>query len=513
VLLARLGALAEDGQITALGREMCRLPVHPRLSRMVLAAHARGFGAEACTMAALLGERDLRAGSQFNEQFGQSGQSRERAHGGDDQVGPSDVLLLLELFDEAQRARFDRDRLRRQGVDAGAALLVDRVRGQLARALGLREGRQGRQNRTRAAELPASAASAASAEEALLFAVLCGFPDRVAKRRGREGSAPSPEVVLCGGGSAVLSPRSAVKEAPLVVVVDAEERDAGPGPGRPGLSRGRGRVTVRLASAIEEDWLLELPLSTSFGLAEGTEVTWTAAAERVETTSWLRYDKLTLSESRTPEKAGDPAVERVLREAALFAGPDAFADGADGEGLDRLVRRLAFAATHLPDSGLLPPGDDTKRQALSDLCTGRKSFAELRAASLLDAVRARCGLSGPDGPARERLLREVAPEHVVLPGGRRVRVEYSASQDQPPFIASRLQDFFGMAAGPAVARGKVPLLLHLLAPSGRPVQVTSDLPGFWTRHYPAIRRELCRRYPRHSWPEDPRTAAPPAARK
>ena len=70
-----------------------------------------------------------------------------------------------------------------------------------------------------------------------------------------------------------------------------------------------------------------------------------------------------------------------------------------------------------------------------------------------------------------------------------------------------------MAAGPAVAGGRVPLVLHLLAPNQRAVQVTTDLAGFWDRHYPAIRRELMRRYPRHAWPEDPRTATPPAPRK
>jgi ATP-dependent helicase HrpB len=89
-----------------------------------------------------------------------------------------------------------------------------------------------------------------------------------------------------------------------------------------------------------------------------------------------------------------------------------------------------------------------------------------------------------------------------------VRIQYEAGK--PPWIESRLQDFFGAAAGPAVAGGRVPLVLHLLAPNQRAVQVTTDLSGFWDRHYPAIRRELMRRYPRHAWPEDPRTAAPPA---
>ncbi len=94
-----------------------------------------------------------------------------------------------------------------------------------------------------------------------------------------------------------------------------------------------------------------------------------------------------------------------------------------------------------------------------------------------------------------------------LPGGRQVKVNYEPGK--PPWIESRLQDFFGMADGPKVVNGRVPLTLHLLAPNQRAVQVTTDLAGFWERHYPAIRKELGRKYPRHFWPEDGRSAAPP----
>jgi ATP-dependent helicase HrpB len=92
-----------------------------------------------------------------------------------------------------------------------------------------------------------------------------------------------------------------------------------------------------------------------------------------------------------------------------------------------------------------------------------------------------------------------------------VKVQYGDGS-RPPWIESRLQDFFGMAEGPRLAGGRVPLVLHLLAPNQRAVQVTSDLAGFWERHYPALRRELMRRYPRHAWPEDPLRAQPPAPR-
>jgi ATP-dependent helicase HrpB len=114
-------------------------------------------------------------------------------------------------------------------------------------------------------------------------------------------------------------------------------------------------------------------------------------------------------------------------------------------------------------------------------------------------------------PESARLLARELPERVTLPGGRSVPVHYLSGQ--PPWIASRLQDFFGMREGPALARGRVPLVLHLLAPNQRAVQVTQDLAGFWSRHYPSLRRELGRRYPRHAWPEDPLLASPPPPRR
>ncbi|MEN9577417.1 MAG: hypothetical protein RJA70_426, partial [Pseudomonadota bacterium] len=108
---------------------------------------------------------------------------------------------------------------------------------------------------------------------------------------------------------------------------------------------------------------------------------------------------------------------------------------------------------------------------------------------------------------QQRALSQDVPQSLSIPGGRQLTVHYEAGK--PPWIASRLQDFFGMKQGPRICRGRLPLTLHLLAPNQRAVQVTSDLPGFWERHYSEIRQELRRRYPRHPWPEDGATAEPP----
>lgn len=211
----------------------------------------------------------------------------------------------------------------------------------------------------------------------------------------------------------------------------------------------------------------------------------------MEAVSRLLYDHLVLEESRRlPNEAESAAATRILLDHAQGVP--------DPERLARLKARVALVARHCPEDGIEPLDDGRVRARLEEAARGMTSLRDLAGADILAALT-------PGG------LDRLAPEQVVLPGGRRVRVEYA--EGQPPAIRSRLQDFFGMARGPSICRGRVPLTLHLLAPSGRAQQVTQDLAGFWERHYPAVRRELMRRYPKHAWPEDGATASPPAANR
>jgi ATP-dependent helicase HrpB len=461
-LLRRLGAVDGAGAITAEGAAMARLPLHPRQARILLTGASLGVAQDAAAAAALLGERDLR----LQQRAGGQRQGAEAS-------GPSDLLHLVDLLDQARAARFDPGLLRAQGLDPGAAQAAERARQKL-----LERGRSTQIRFVEKGDL--------GSPSPLLRAILAGYPDRVARRRARG----RPEVLLCGGGAATLAEESVVRDAEFLVLLSAEERE------------GERGTLARLASAIEPDWLLDLPEAP---ISESVEPLWNAAAQRVEVVRRLLYEGLVLDESRAPGDGADPAQAALLLSMARAAPPG---DLFDAEALERLRCRLAFLAAHCPEAGLPSFTQAEVDEALADLCQGRASFAALRQASLLDAVRERLDLRRPE---RAQKLALLAPEEVTLPGGRRVKVQYE--DGQAPHIASRLQDFFGMARGPAVAGGKVPLVLHLLAPSNRPVQVTTDLSGFWVRHYPAIRRELCRRYPRHSWPEDPTTAAPPSANR
>jgi ATP-dependent helicase HrpB len=475
-LLRGLGALDGAGGLSPVGRRMLRLPLHPRLSRIVVEAEGRGVAREACAVAALVSERDIRAGRVLQD-------SRDRRPPRAPSSGTSDLLELLDLFEGAAESDFSPEHSRRMGLNPNALRAVDKVRRQLQRLIG--EDKNAKRGGRRPAPLTEDE------ERELLISILAGYPDRVARRRAPGGGADGEgaELLLSGGGAARLAPESVVRRAEFVVAIDAEERRQ---PGRGGGSARGLRTQVRLASAVEPEWLLDLFAER---IRETTEARWNAQAERVEAVRRLVYDQLVLEEWRAKDATGEE-VSSVLAEAALSAGVYAFAER---EALERFLARVEFVARVFPEAGIVAPGEEEVRECFARMCEGRRSFAELREAArageLQELLRAKVGASGA------RLLATMAPERVALARGRQVRVQYESQR--PPYVASRLQDFFGMTEGPKIAGGRAPLVLQLLAPNQRPVQVTTDLAGFWTRHYPRVRQELGRRYPRHAWPENP----------
>jgi ATP-dependent helicase HrpB len=466
-LLRALGAITEDGALTERGRRMLRHPLHPRLARVLVEAIDRGVWEAGCAMVALLGERDLVTGRR--------GVGWGRSAAGSREVrGDSDVTAALARYEEARTGGVDPDTLRVLGLDPGVFHGVERVRRQLERSV----------SRDRRGE-GAPVRAPGDGEEVLRMALLAGYPDRVARRvRGTE-------FTLVGGGSATLSEGSEVRDAEFVVAVDAEERFDG----------SRRGVVIHTASAIDPEWLLEL---FPEALRETVEARWNPSEERADVVARMYYRSLVIDEGRAPRSPeADRAAAACLADAAVAKGPRAFAR--DPDALDRWLARVEFLARHMPELCLPVLSETDVLAALRGLCEGRRSFAELREGGLVEALVDRLD------PAQRRALDTHAPERIQLPGGRSVKVHYEPSR--PPWVESRLQDFFGMARGPSVAAGRVPLVLHLLAPNQRAVQVTTDLEGFWVKHYPALRKELCRRYPRHAWPEDGRTASPPEPRR
>jgi len=353
-----------------------RLPVHPRIARLLLTAEALGAGDHGCRVAALLS----------------SGQRVQTLHD-----------------DPDQRTRAVYDQLRRY----------------------VKRGR-------------------ANDDDAVGRALLAAFPDRVARRR------PGGIALLSNGKSA------AIERAPseFFVAIDVEDR-------------------IRLASSIEPEWLMD-------HVTERSQVEWNRQAERVEAVSALLYDELVIDETRGGTV--DDEAAKLLAAKVIEAGIDRFVNRED---LDAFLARAEFAAAH---STLPTPTEADVLAAMTELCYGLRSFADVEksAAGLIPALERKLDAG---------LLERIAPARLRLPSGRTTRVNYE--RGKPPWIASRLQDFFGLTETPRVAGGKVALVVHLLAPNQRAVQTTTDLAGFWQRLYPQLRRELGRRYPRHAWPEDP----------
>jgi ATP-dependent helicase HrpB len=282
----------------------------------------------------------------------------------------------------------------------------------------------------------------------VLFA---GYADRVAQRR----DAGSPRVRLAGGAGGVVAPESGVRGGEFVLAIDVHAST------RPNDPDSR----IRLASIVEREWL---------------EPTATEVIHRLDPDGAVRafeidrYDALVLS--KRPRQV-DPEIAAGILTAAYLERPMP-------EEHARLVRRLAFAGLDLQLEPLVSAAASGVRR-LNDL--------DLSAALPRDAAAA---------------LARDAPEQIAVPSGRSVRLEYR--EDGSVAASVKLQELFGLAETPRVGPRREPVLLSLLAPNGRPVQLTRDLRSFWDRTYPEVRKELRGRYPKHPWPDDPWKAIPTA---
>jgi ATP-dependent helicase HrpB len=450
-LLRRLGAVGDQG-VTELGHVLARLPIHPRLGRLLVEGQRWGQPDRVALAAALLSERDPFI------------RSLDHPSETDRPPTPSDVLDRVEALEEYERQG---QRSSPCGtLQQGAAQFVLRARDQLVREL-RQEARQGLLMGESADR------SAVERDEAVLRSLLAAFPDRVARRR-EQGSRRG---VMVGGRGVRLAPSSGVIEPELFVCVEVDASQT--------------ESLVRQASAVVRDWL------TSEQLTLSTEVAFDPEKERVAARRRLRFADLVIEETDA-NLPDDMETARVLAAAA-------------GAHLDRVQpaddslagcyrTRVRCLRQWLPELELPPLDDADVRELLVWLCHGRRSFADLRNAPWLEALQSRL-----TSALRQAVERE-APERLTVPSGSRLALHYEV--DRPPVLAVRIQELFGLRDTPRIAAGRVRILLHLLAPNYRPQQVTDDLASFWTNTYPQVRKELRARYPKHAWPEDPWTATP-----
>jgi ATP-dependent helicase HrpB len=474
-LLGELGALDADGRITDEGKRLRALALPPRLARMIVDSQRYDAAEEAADIAAILTERGL----------------------GGDSV---DLEVRRDQFrrDRSQRASSARDMARRWAQQVASAGSGQPPNG---RAIGLSPpsplvggGRGG--GYSQAQVLPNTPtpspqgggerkqssrdkkADGLSEIGQLSTGVMLAFafPDRVARNRGN-GS-----FVLANGRGASVEQTSSLARTPYIAVGELTGTAAS------------GRILLAAALTIDD-------IERHF-------------ADQIETKNDVTFDREAMA-LRARRRRSLHAI--TLAEAPLTLSPTEetariLADGLCAVGLDRLPwskaarqwrDRVMFLRKaegdgwpDLSDDGLVARREDWLVPILAD----KTALKDVSAGELSDAVM---GLLPWD--LRARLDRE-APTHFEAPTGTMLAIDYEA--EQGPTIAVRLQELFGLNAHPSIARGAVPLVLELLSPAQRPVQVTRDLPGFWRGSYAAVRADLRGRYPRHPWPEDPASASP-----
>ncbi|MFN0017095.1 MAG: ATP-dependent helicase HrpB [Pirellulaceae bacterium] len=445
-LLTMLGSL-HLGKITPLGTDLAALPVHPRIARLLVEGRRLGAPDETALLAAMLSERDP---------FFRSGGPQRRSASHTSQSDVLDRLHALQDIEDRGIADSAIGSINRQG-----AKQIFKVREQL-RSLTERMGSNRKPNK-----------DPASSDDAVLRSILAAYPDRVARRRESGGK----RAVMVGGRGVKLADESAVLESGLFVCVQVD------GAGGEGL--------VRQASGIQSAWLGSELLQTE------TIVEFDEQRESVAAKKQVTWNGLLLEESQAALPSGEK-VEALLASAAAERLERVYPK--DNEDFTQFVTRVQCLAAWRPDWNLPPLDDATFRELLPMLVSGCRSFADLRKGPWLHAAKSLFTY-----PQLQLVDRE-APERIEVPSGSQVAVQYEVGR--PPILAVRIQEVFGLLDTPRLAGGKVPVLMHLLAPNMRVAQVTDDLRSFWTNTYILVRKDLRNRYPKHSWPEDPFTAEP-----
>jgi ATP-dependent helicase HrpB len=443
-LLVELGAVDGAHHPTAAGRAMVELPVHPRLAHMLLSAADRGQGGLACVLAALLEERDVLRGRP--EEL------------------PTDVVERVWSILDPRRAH--------PAADRGTLQLVRRRADELRRRLGITG--------------PDPTADDLAACGALMA---LAYPDRLARAQG------DGRFRLRNGAPASLPSGDALTGETFLVVADLDAPWHGARSRRGRPVPGDDDLRIRVAAGLDE---VDLEAAAAGAIDEVETLVWDPDRDDLRRRSERRLGALVLSVREGRAAAGETTSAALLdrvRSTRLGVLRWREADRA-------LQARLAFARARLGD-GWPDLADDTLLGTLDvwlapwlGAATGRRDLERVDVGRLLRNLV---------GHHRVAELDRLVPAEVVVASGRRVTVDYSGEH---PSIAVPVQDLFGTTVHPTVAQGRVPVVVRLLSPAGRPVQVTSDLPGFWSGSWREVRKDMAGRYPRHEWPADPATASP-----
>ncbi len=443
--LQNIGALTQDENLTADGKLIAELPMHPRLARLLLEAHKRGILEQGALAAAVLTERPLLSGpAEFPQEFIK-------------QSAGSDFELIRLIIDRIIKSNFDKDICMKLNVNLSSLHQILRTQAyflQVCRKRGLNTSDE--------------------SKDPLLLSqsILIAYSDRLARRRDRG----TFQCDLASGRRGELDKGSMARNAEFLVATTINELKS--------KQQTTPRTMLSLACAIDKQWLTDY-------FAEKTrsseELVWNSVRRAVESIKRSVCCGIVIEESVDVnpdlEKAGD-LLARIIIDKKMPL------NGWNSEAVE-YINRLQWLAETFPEKGLPVFGDDEKALVVYELCKGQCRYDAVKDKPVIGIIR---GLLSYD---QQRMVESLAPSHILNPAGKKLPVFYKAGK--VPVIRARIQELFDIKTTPKIADKRVTVILEILAPNMRPVQITDDLEGFWKTHYPDLKKKLSRRYPKHQW--------------
>ena len=449
--LKALGALNADEQITSIGRQMARFPLHPRLSRLLLSGAVYDCVKEIGQIVALLEERRLLLPLENRRAERERDEFLNAPH-------TSDFFPLLAALQQAKENRFEKSFCEEWGIHAQTAKRIWESARQYER---LAEKQ----------ELPINAAPAD--EITIRKCLLHGFADDAGQLNQR-GLLQS---TLTHQRSAELSSDSVVRDQPFFVAAETEERE----------SRGSVKLIIRMATSIEPEWL-----EGFFPEECITEKTCEYDRTQRAVVAYERtcFRGLVLHEKMTPDIPTERAASMLAEK--IHSGEITLKNW--NEETTQYLNRIRLAATQCPESGIKAIDDDALQMIFEQLCLGAHRAKEIKDADPLPALKS--WLSDEE----QAQLDSLAPATWPLPTRKhpaKLRYEENA---KTVVLAATIQELYDVQGSSlTIANGSVPLTLEILAPNRRPIQKTQDLDAFWNNSYPDIKKQLFGRYPKHEW--------------
>ncbi len=447
-LLQNLGAFDLHGDITEVGKRMARFPLHPRIARMLIAAEHYGCVPTICLVAALLQERSIllrKPGVKIRECQLDLCEGRE----------DSDLLLMIRVWEEAERQNFRRDACEAIGVHGVAARAIGGLQKQLvgiAESMGL------------------DCFEVSPTPETIYKSFLTGFLDHVAMRGGNN------RCQLVGGRRGTIEADTVLSgEHRLFVAAEINE-----------IGDRQRSVEVRVSglTAICHEWLAEL---FPHDFCEQRKVYFDRVRKCMLAEEQICFHDLVIESKRTGDVTDDEAAEAMAAEVVA----ERITIKHWNTKVEQWINRVNLVAKNCPAMGAPEITTEDRQSLIEQICYGAKSVKAVKNREVWPVLRQWLSAS------QEATVKAYAPERIKIENGREPRLHY----DDPngPYISMRVQELYDTHKTPTICNGTVRVKFHILAPSQRLVQLTDDLESFWQNGYKQIKKDLSGRYPKHEW--------------